>query len=68
VDQQTAKKLRDNFDQIKPTLQAQFPGVQDSDLQKLKTDPDGFVDAAAQSTGQSKEQVQESLKQVVQTA
>jgi len=68
VDQQTSKKLRDNYDDLKSELQARFPGVQDSDLQKLKTDPDGFVDAAAQSTGQSKEQVQESLKQVVQTA
>jgi len=67
MDQQTAKKLRDNYDQIKPQLQARFPDVSESDLQKAKTDPDGFADTVAKQTGQDKRDVQEQIKQVAQT-
>lgn len=64
MNQTTKTKLREQYEQLKPLLQQRWPELQDSDLEKVKTDPDGFVDKVAKDTGEDKEQIKDQLDQV----
>ena len=62
--QQEKDALSQNWDQAKSQVQSQFPGVTDSDLSAGQSDPDQLAETIASKTGQDKEQVAKSLKQI----
>jgi hypothetical protein len=67
LDPQTRQQLQSKFQQIKPQLKGQFSGVSDQDLDVGRSDPDTLIDTISRKTGQGREQVEKTVRQLVQT-
>ena len=65
LDQQTRQQLQTKFQQIKPQLKSQFSGLTDQDWDQAKNDPDTMIDTISRKTGQGREQVEQTLRQLV---
>ena len=68
LDPQTRQQLQTKFQQIKPQLKGQFSGLTDQDLDAAKNDPDTLIDTISRKTGQGREQVEQTLRQLVTTS
>lgn len=68
LDPQTRQQLQQKFQQIKPQLKGQFSGLSDQDWETGKDDPDTLIDTISRKTGQGRDQVEQTLRQVVNTA
>ena len=62
MNQQAKDALRNNWDQAKSQVQAQFPDVTEDDL----TDAEQAADKISRRTGQDRSQVEQSLGQIAQ--
>jgi hypothetical protein len=67
LDQQTRQQLQTKFDQIKPQLKGQFSGLSDQDFETGKRDPDNLIETISRKTGQGREQVEQTVRQLVNT-
>jgi hypothetical protein len=67
LDQQTRQQLQSKFEQIKPQLKGQFSGLSDQDWDVGSRDPDTLVETISRKTGQGREQVEQTLRQLVTT-
>jgi uncharacterized protein YjbJ (UPF0337 family) len=67
LDQQTRQQLQSKFQQIKPQLKSQFSGLSDQDLDAVRNDPDTLIDTISKKTGQGREQVEQTVRQLVNT-
>ena len=65
LDPQTRQQLQTKFQQIKPQLKGQFSGLSDQDLDVGRTDPDTLIETISRKTGQGREQVEQSVRQLV---
>ena len=68
LDQQTRQQLQTKFQQIKPQLKGQFSGLSDQDWETGKNDPDTLIDTISRKTGQNREQVEQQVRQLVNTS
>ena len=68
LDQQTKQQLQQKFEQIKPMLQQRFPDLEEQDLQNAQSDPDQLVKTVSQKSGQDEQQIEQQLKQLVQSS
>jgi uncharacterized protein YjbJ (UPF0337 family) len=64
--QQEKDALSQNWDQAKSQIQSQFPGVNEDDLNSARQNPDQLASTIANRTGQDQNQVEQTLRQVVQ--
>ena len=67
LDQQTRQQLQSKFQQIKPQLKGQFSGLSDQDWDAGRSDPDTLIDTISRKTGQGREQVEQTVRQLVGT-
>ena len=67
LDQQTRQQLQTKFQQIKPQLKAQFSDLSDQDWDSGRNDPDTLIDTISRKSGQGREQVEQTLRQLVNT-
>jgi uncharacterized protein YjbJ (UPF0337 family) len=67
LDQQTRQQLQTKFQQIKPQLKGQFSGLTDQDLDVGQRDPDTLIDTISRKTGQGRDQVEKTVRQLVST-
>jgi hypothetical protein len=67
LDPQTRQQLQQKFQQIKPQLKGQFTGLSDQDWESGQNDPDSMIDTISRKTGQGREQVEQQLRQLVNT-
>jgi hypothetical protein len=67
LDPQTRQQLQTKFQQIKPQLKGQFSGLSDQDLDVGRSDPDTLIETISRKTGQGREQVEQTVRQLVQT-
>jgi hypothetical protein len=67
LDPQTRQQLQQKFHQIKPQLKGQFTGLSDQDWDAAQNDPDTLIDTISRKTGQGREQVEQQLRQLVNT-
>jgi hypothetical protein len=67
LDPQTRQQLQSKFQQIKPQLKGQFSGLSDQDLDVGRSDPDTLIETISRKTGQGREQVEQTVRQLVQT-
>ncbi len=67
LDPQTRQQLQTKFQQIKPQLQGQFSGLSDQDWETGKNDPDTLIDTISRKTGQGRDQVEKTVRQLVST-
>ena len=65
LDQQTRQQLQTKFQEIKPQLKSQFTGLSDQDWDQGSKDPDTLIDTISRKTGQGREQVEQSVRQLV---
>ena len=65
LDPQTRQQLQTKFQQIKPQLKGQFSGLSDQDLDVGRSDPDTLIETISRKTGQGREQVEQSVRQLV---
>ena len=65
LDPQTRQQLQTKFQQIKPQLKGQFSGLSDQDLDVGRSDPDTLIETISRKTGQGREQVEETVRQLV---
>ena len=65
LDQQTKQQLQAKFQQIKPQLKGQFSGLSDQDWDAARNDPDTLIDTISRKTGQGREQVEQTVRQLV---
>jgi hypothetical protein len=65
LDQQTKQQLQTKFQQIKPQLKGQFSGLSDQDWDAARNDPDTLIDTISRKTGQGREQVEQTVRQLV---
>ena len=68
LDPQTRQQLQQKFQQIKPQLKGQFSGMSDQDWETGKDDPDTLIDTISRKTGQGRDQVEQTVRQVVNTS
>ena len=68
LDPQTRQQLQQKFQQIKPQLKGQFSGLSDQDWETGKDDPDTLIDTISRKTGQGRDQVEQTVRQVVNTS
>ena len=68
LDPQTRQQLQTKFQQIKPQLKGQFSGLSDQDWETGKNDPDTLIDTISRKTGQNREQVEQQVRQLVNTS
>ena len=68
LDQQTRQQLQTKFQQIKPQLKGQFSGVTRQDLEVGWKDPDTLIDTISRKTGQSRENVEQTVRKLVTTS
>ena len=68
LDQQTRTQLQQKFQQIQPQLKGQFSGLSDQDWDAGRNDPDTLIDTISRKTGQGREQVEQTVKQLVGTS
>jgi hypothetical protein len=67
LDPQTRQQLQTKFQQIKPQLKGQFSGLSDQDLDVGRSDPDTLIETISRKTGQGREQVEQTVRQLVQS-
>jgi hypothetical protein len=67
LDPQTRQQLQTKFQQIKPQLKGQFSGLTDQDWDVGRSDPDTLIDTISKKTGQGREQVEQTVRQLVST-
>ena len=67
LDPQTRQQLQTKFQQIKPQLKGQFGGLSDQDWETGKNDPDTLIDTISRKTGQGRDQVEKTVRQLVST-
>ena len=67
LDPQTRQQLQTKFEQIKPQLKGQFTGLSDQDWDAAQRDPDTLIETISRKTGQGREQVEQTLRQLVGT-
>jgi hypothetical protein len=65
LDPQTRQQLQTKFQQIKPQLKGQFSGLSDQDLDVGRSDPDTLIETISRKTGQGREQVEQTVRQLV---
>ena len=65
LDQQTRQQLQSNFQQIKPQLKAKYSGLSDQDWDSARSDPDMLIDKISRTSGQGREQVEQTVRQLV---
>ena len=65
LDQQTKQQLQTKFQQIKPQLKGQFSGLSDQDWDAARNDPDTLIDTISRKTGQGREQVEQTVRKLV---
>ena len=65
LDQQTRQQLQSNFQQIKPQLKARYSGLTDQEWEAAHNDPDTLIDTISRASGQGREQVEQTLRQLV---
>jgi hypothetical protein len=65
LDPQTRQQLQTKFQQIKPQLKGQFSGLSDQDLDVGRSDPDTLIETISRKTGQGREQVEKTVRQLV---
>ena len=68
LDPQTRQQLQQKFQQIQPQLKGQFSGLSDQDWETGKDDPDTLIDTISRKTGQGRDQVEQTVRQVVNTS
>ena len=68
LDPQTRQQLQQKFQQIKPQLKGQFSGLSDQDWESGKNDPDTLIDTISRKTGQGRDQVEQTVRQLVNTS
>jgi hypothetical protein len=68
LDQQTRQQLQSKFQQIKPQLKQRFSDVSDQDWEMASSDPDRLIDTICQKTGQTRDQVEQTVRQLVSTS
>lgn len=66
LNQQERQALTENWDQVKNQVKTRLAGVQDSDYEEGRSDPESFISKAAQKTGQSEDQVRQTLTSAAQ--
>jgi hypothetical protein len=67
LDPQTRQQLQTKFQQVKPQLKGQFTGLTDQDWDAGRNDPDTLIDTISKKTGQGREQVEQTVRQLVNT-
>jgi hypothetical protein len=65
LDQQTRQQLQANFQQYKPQLKGQFTSLSDQDWEAAAKDPDTLIDTISRKTGQGRETVERTVRQLV---
>jgi hypothetical protein len=65
LDPQTRQQLQTKFQQIKPQLKGQFSGLSDHDWDVGQRDPDTLIETISRKTGQGREQVEQTVRQLV---
>lgn len=65
LDPQTRQQLQTKFQQIKPQLKGQFSGLSDQDWEVGQQDPDTLIETISRKTGQGREQVEQTVRQLV---
>ena len=65
LDPQTRQQLQTKFQQIKPQLKGQFSGLSDQDWDVGQKDPDTLIETISRKTGQGREQVEQTVRQLV---
>ena len=65
LDPQTRQQLQTKFQEIKPQLKGQFSGLSDQDLDVGRSDPDTLIETISRKTGQGREQVEKTVRQLV---
>jgi hypothetical protein len=65
LDPQTRQQLQTKFQQIKPQLKGQFSGLSDQDWDAAQRDPDMLIETISRKTGQGREQVEQTVRQLV---
>jgi hypothetical protein len=68
LDPQTRQQLQNKFQQIKPQLKGQFSGLSDQDWDAGKNDPDTLIDTISRKTGQGRDQVEQTVRQLVNSS
>jgi hypothetical protein len=68
LDPQTRQQLQTKFQQIKPQLKGQFSGLSDQDWDAGKNDPDTLIDTISRKTGQGRDQVEQTVRQLVNSS
>ena len=68
LDPQTRQQLQTKFQQIKPQLKGQFSGLSDQDWDAGKNDPDALIDTISRKTGQGRDQVEQTVRQLVNSS
>ncbi len=68
LDAQTKQQLKDKWQQIKPVLKQKFTQLSDNDLDQTQGDADKLCSTIEQKTGQAKQMVEETLKQLVSSS
>ena len=68
LDPQTRQQLQQKFQQIKPQLKGQFNGLSDQDWETGQKDPDTLIDTISRKTGQGRDQVEQTVRQLVNTS
>ena len=56
--------LTQNWDQAKSQVQAQFPDLNEDDLNQGRSNPDGLVQRITEKTGQDQSSVERSLGEI----
>lgn len=67
LDPQTRQQLQTKFQQIKPQLKGQFSSLTDQDWDAGRNDPDVLIETISRKTGQGREQVEQTVRQLVKT-
>jgi hypothetical protein len=67
LDQQTRQQLQTKFQQIKPQLKSQYSNLSDQDWDSARNDPDMLIETISRKTGQAREQVEQTVRQLVNT-
>ena len=67
LDPQTRQQLQTKFQQIQPQLKAQYSNLSEQDWNAGRNDPDTLIDTISRKTGQGREQVEQTVRQLVNT-
>lgn len=67
LDQQTRQQLQAKFQQIQPQLKAQYSNLSEQDWNAARNDPDTLIETISRKSGQGREQVEQTLRQLVDT-